>query len=385
MAFAMQQLLMSWLLIGVLLLPADQVGVIQAAIGVPSVLLMLWGGANADHADPRALLIRVYCIAPVFPLFLVLISGGGAPSLGALLVWGLGMGIVTAVSSPAQQALLNRVAGGAVQQGVSAATAIGMAVQIVGLNIAGQMDHIGLSTVLIAQGGCLGVAALTIVRLPPAATATSSAPAGGAAIQRIVQGLRETVRQRVVFHLLIINFVSTIFNAGSMMTVFPFVIKRVYDGDAATLGLMMALFFAGATCSNFLLMRLMPLTHPGRVFLLMQLTRVLVLYLVWLAPAWWLLVIVIFCWGLNMGVTTTLARAIVQESATPEYRGRMMSVFSLGLVGSAPIGALVLGWIIESSGTLNALLPGMAVSTLLFAYGALRSRLWHYRAHVASA
>jgi hypothetical protein len=34
-ATAMQQLLLSWLLVGILLLPADQVGMIQAVIGLP--------------------------------------------------------------------------------------------------------------------------------------------------------------------------------------------------------------------------------------------------------------------------------------------------------------------------------------------------------------
>ena len=42
-----------------------------------------------------------------------------------------------------------------------------------------------------------------------------------------------------------------------------------------------------------------------------------------------------------MGVTMTLARTIVQESATAEFRARIMSVYSLGLLGSAPIGALI--------------------------------------------
>ena len=42
-AFAMQQLLLSWILIGILELPATQVGVIQAAVGIRYFLR----GANA--------------------------------------------------------------------------------------------------------------------------------------------------------------------------------------------------------------------------------------------------------------------------------------------------------------------------------------------------
>ena len=50
--FSMQQLIISWLLVGVLLLPGDEVGLIQAAMGVPGLFLMLWGGASADNKDP---------------------------------------------------------------------------------------------------------------------------------------------------------------------------------------------------------------------------------------------------------------------------------------------------------------------------------------------
>ena len=70
-AFAMQQLLLSWILIGILELPATQVGMIQAAVGIPGLFVMLLGGARADDRDPRLLLIRVYSYAPLLPLFLI--------------------------------------------------------------------------------------------------------------------------------------------------------------------------------------------------------------------------------------------------------------------------------------------------------------------------
>ena len=47
MALAMQQLLLSWTLIGILALPANQVGLLQALSGVPGIFFMLLGGARA--------------------------------------------------------------------------------------------------------------------------------------------------------------------------------------------------------------------------------------------------------------------------------------------------------------------------------------------------
>ena len=38
-----------------------------------------------------------------------------------------------------------------------------------------------------------------------------------------------------------------------------------------------------------------------------------------------------------------------QESAEEAYRGRIMSAFSVGMLGSAPIGAILLGWFVVQS------------------------------------
>ncbi len=381
MAFSMQQLLVSWLLIGVLLLPADRVGLLQALIGIPGIFLMLWGGASADRADPRALLVRVYAVSPLLPLFLLAVDQVDALSVWAVTLWGLGMSVMMSFSSPAQQAILNRVSGDAVQRGVSASTAIGFFVQIIGLLLAGQMDRVGLSNVLLVQAVCLAVGAFAVRRIspaPPLATGPKTS-----ALATIAAGMRATLEHRVIFQILLINFVSSIFNAGAFMTVYPFIMKRVYDGDASMLAIMMAVFYAGAAFSNMVMFRLMPFAQPGRLFLLMQLSRIVILLLLWIQPSWWLLVLATVAWGVNMGFTTTLARTIVQESAEAQYRGRILSVFTLGMMGSAPIGAIVLGLVIEAFGTLNALLPAMAVSLALFLYGSLATGVWRYRSPTA--
>ena len=373
----MQQLLLSWILIGILELPATQVGVIQALIGIPGIFVLLMGGAVADRADPRNLLIGVYIIAPVFPMFLIAMDFSGWFAVWSVIVWGFGMGLVQSYSMPAQQAILNRISGDHVQKGVTAATAAGFVVQVIGLGLAGQIDRLGISPVLFVQGLVIALAAWAMTRVSK--VTGGAPPPRQSALQGIADGLRATYRDRIIFNVLAINFASSIFNAGAMMTVLPFIVKRVYQGDALTLSALMAVFFGGAALSNAILLRFMPLLRPGRLFLVMQLSRVVVLYVVYLRPDWWLLVLTVFVWGLNMGVTSNLPRTIVQESAEAEFRGRILSVFSVSMVGSAPIGAVVLGWLIETVGTLNALWPAMVLSVLLFAYGSLFTGVWHYQ------
>jgi len=384
MALAMQQLLLSWMLIGILQLPADQVGLLQAIIGIPGVLLMLMGGASADRSDPREMLIKVYFIAPILPIFLIFMEMYQWLGVATVTIWGLGMSVVQSYSMPGQQAILNRITRSSVQQGVTAATAIGFVVQVVGLILAGQIDNFGITPVLTLQAVGLVLAGLMMMRIEPVVPAVTAA-SDTSSVQVIRDGLVATYRSPIIFHTLLITFSSSIFNAGSFITVFPFIVKRIYDGDAWLLAVLMAVFFAGATLSNIILLRYMPLKAPGRLFLLMQLSRILVIYLMWIEPAFWVMVVATIGWGLNMGVTTNLARAIVQESAPNEYLGRIMSVFSVGMVGSAPIGAIILGWMIERFGTLNALMPAMALSLILFLYGAFMSPVWGYRSALPEA
>ena len=375
-AFSMQQLLISWMLVGILVLPGDQVGLIQAIIGIPALFLMLLGGASADRVDPRLMLIRVYAVAWVIPLLLVTLIEIDLLNVWTVMLFGLGISTVTAYTSPAQQAVLSRIAGGDIQRAVTAATAVGFLVQIIGLLIAGQMERAGLVSVLIAQAICIALGAFTIARLSRVEVTT--APKIEPTWRTVIAGLQATYANKNIYELLIVNFVSSIFNAGAFITVVPFIMKRAYDGDALQLAIIMMIFYCGATVSGFVMLRFMPLLRPGRIFLLLQLSRVVIIGLLWIKPDWWLLMLAMLAWGLNMGMTTTLARAIVQESAAPEFRARILSVYSIGLLCSAPIGALVLGIIIESFGTLNALIPAMLVSLALFLYGVFATGIWSY-------
>ena len=375
-AFAMQQLLLSWTLIGILEVPASQVGLIQAAAGIPGIFVMLLGGVRADDTDPRTLLIRVYLFAPVLPLFLITVVQLQQLSIQAILLWALGMSFCVSYSSPAQQTILNRIASSSVQKAVSAATAVGFLVQIFGLGIAGTIDKFGLSPALAFQATCVGLGAFAVRRLhpqPPVIQKTESP------FKNLADGFREIYKQRDIMQTLIINFTSSVFNAGAFMTVFPFIVKEIYGGNAFLLSFLMVIFYAGATISNLLMIRVMPLVRPGRIFLIMQLSRMVILGLIWFQPVFWIFALACVGWGLNMGVTMTLARTIVQESATAEYRARIMSVYSLGLLGSAPIGALILGSLIDSLGILNALIPAISISIGLFMYGIIFTNVYNYR------
>jgi len=64
---------------------------------------------------------------------------------------------------------------------------------------------------------------------------------------------------------------------------------------------------------------------------------------------------VIFCWGLGGGVCINMLRSIVQAASSTSHRARVMSVFSLGMLGGMPIGSLLMGYCAAVFGALPTL------------------------------
>jgi len=114
----------------------------------------------------------------------------------------------------------------------------------------------------------------------------------------------------------------------------------------------------------------------------MQLTRGLIFVLYWIGPHPSIIVLATLLWGLNMGITGTTSRAIVQESARERFRGRILSVYTAGLIGSQPFGALILGFVIEAVGPLNAIVPGIVVSAVILVVGVTVTPIWSYQSRI---
>jgi len=382
-SFAMQMLLVSWLLIGVLNTPPERVGFAQALIGIPGFFLILWGGVSGDRVDPRRLMTRMYGFGVLPPLALTAVVFSGYLSFWAVTMWAVAMSVVTSYAGPAHTAALNRVSGNQIQEGVTAATAFGFIVQLCGLALAGQLDFIGTETVLITQSlsllvGCLMIRRLTGLTPDRSDTTQTSAWTG------LKDGLTIVVKDPLILWVMILNLISSIFNFGSFTIVLPFILTKVYGGDAAFFGWMLVLFFFGAAISNFTMLRFMPFKNPGRLFLGMQLTRSLIFVLYWIGPNVSIVILATFLWGLNMGITSTTSRAIVQESAQERFRARILSIYTAGLLGSQPFGALILGFVIEAVGPLNAVIPGMVISTAIFIVGIAVTPIWSYQSRTES-
>jgi predicted MFS family arabinose efflux permease len=373
-AMSLQGFLITWLLVGVLQTPADRVGLGRALIEMPGLAILLIGGVLADRTDGRRLLIRMHIAIALPSLAIAAMVHSGLLSFWVVIAFGIAVSGLQAISDPARQSILSRVTRTDIQRTVTIMTIVTSLTGLGGVWVGGQLDKIGLFVVLLMQAGCFALGADAARRMPP------MPPSPGRGRPDLLAGIKASWNIPLIRSIIGLNFMSSLVNAGAYIVAIPFIVKDVYHGDATFFASVMIVFTSGSIGSNVILLRFMPLLRPGRLFLLMQLTRVVILGLLWTKPSLWLFYAVMFAWGFNMGVTTTLVRTTVQELAEGVHRAQILSVLLVSFMISAPLSSMLLGNLIAGFDPLTALIPGIVISLVIFAVGVTSSSLWQYEA-----
>lgn len=369
-AMTLQTFLVQWLLVFHLHADAMQLGASRALMDIPPLAMLLIGGVLADRSDGRRLLAGLSLAACLPPL--AMLAAIGHLGYAAILGFGIVMALLQTASDPARAAMLNRITRIDIQRTVTLATLVTTLVAMAAYWLGGRLETLGLAAVLGIQSALFAAAAAAASRLPP----LPPPPRGMAPPVR--DGLRALWKLPPVRDILAMNFASSMFNAGAYAIVAPLLVREVYAGDAAFLSALFIAFTIGSTGANALLLAFMPLRRPGRVFLRMQLVRIAILAALWCAPPPWLFLALIGAWGVVMGVTSTLVRTTVQEQAPPPHRAKILAALIASFMVASPASALILGFAVEFTSAATGLLPGIAISLAIFAFGRWKSDLWRY-------
>lgn len=366
---SLQGILVPWMLLGMLETTPAQYSLSRVLIELPPIVALFAGGLLADRTDARRLLIALSVAACLPPLLM----GRATPGFWAVVCFGMAMSTLQSLSDPARQAMLSRISRIDIQRTIVVATVVTSLVGIGGFAVGGQVRTLGLERALMIEAALFAVGIAALARLPAQPASLGGRP-------HLLAGFTALRRLPVVRNIVGLNFLSSLFNAGAYTVAMPFVVTQVYDGDAAFLANMFIAFTIGSIGSNVVLLLVMPLLRPGRLYSLLQLTRIVILALLFVKPPVWMFFALVFAWGLNMGVTSTLVRTTVQELAPAPVRAQVLAILLFSFMLGAPLSAALLGQIVQATDPLTALLPGIPVSLAIFLAGAFGSGLWSYRA-----
>ncbi len=372
-SFGIQIIVFPWLVAVVLHEPAARVGIAQMSLSAPSILFMMLGGAVADRADVRRLLARGHLLGAVPPLALAAAIAQGGLSYPALIAYALAVGTLGAFIMPARDAMLGRVAGENLGRAVAIMSAAQFGAQLVGIAAGAAAGHIGAAALLVAQGVVLALGGLAALRLPPAPPVARTGESRLAAMR---DGLREALASPVIWPVLAAQLAVGILYVGAFFVILPLLVRDVYAGGSLELSLVSFCFWGGTIAATLAQIRFGALRRPGRAIVIALTFGAVVLAAMSLPLPFAGLLGLCLAWGLGAGVVITQGRTLVQKAAPVSHRARILSLFQLGLMGGAPIGALLIGYLTAFTGPRTASVYPAACMLLILGVLWSRSRLW---------
>lgn len=374
----LQMVLFPWLVAVVLEAPPRLVGIAQTALMAPAILFILLGGAVADHNDGRKLLIRYHAFAAVPPLALAAVVLAGHLSFEAIIVFGLAMGTLGAFAMPARDALLVHVAGRDLPRAVALVTGAQFLSQLLGMVGASAAETLGAPLLLCGQALIMALGALACWKL----TAATPPQTGGDGkrLAAIADGIREAWSIPVVWPVIVAMLGIGIFYIGAFLVLLPLIVRDDFGGGATEIATVNFFFWGGALASIFAQVRIGALRRPGRAMLVSLMIAAFVLLALSQRLPFYGVAALSALWGVTAGINMTQGRTIVQIAAPPSHRARILSLFQLGFMGGAPIGALVVGFLADLTDIHTACIPPALVMLCLLAFLRLRSALWAHRA-----
>jgi MFS family permease len=366
---------MPWLVAFHLNTPAEQMGIYQASVMVPMLVLMLFGGAKADKVDLRAWLLRLHLFQAIPPFLLCYMLYSEVLSYGLLMVYAIGMSSLNGFVTPARDSMLTHVSGGragGMQRAVGTAMAIQTGAQVVGLLIAGFASDADKNNLLyifplimaLNYFGCL-FAVRWISPAPPEqhgmVTLDGRALDGGMVgrlrnqLSEIREGMGEVWHSKRIRPVVMLNMFTGLLFMGAVMVLMPLIVRDVYEGNSAEIATMNLALFGGIGISSAIIARV-HIHRQGRALMLGTLVGGMALLFMHYHPPLWAFYVSVFCWGLAGGVGSSMSRTIVQAAAPKSHLARILSVFAMATMVGGPIGSLAIGFLIEDLGILNAVL-----------------------------
>ena len=357
------------------------VGVATALQYLPVLVLGTWGGVVADRVDKRRLLVVTQTAAGLLALVLGVLVGLHVVRLWELFLLAALLGMVTIFTNPTRQAFVSEMVGRELlPNAVSLNSVLMNSARVIGPAIGGVLIYTtGFAACFYVNAGSYVavIVALVLMRTADLSRAERVVRARGQVRQGLsyawrTPGLRDPLLAMAVIGTLAFNFTTTL----------PLLAIYTFHGGAGTYSSFTVAMGVGSVIGGLLVAHR---SRPSAALLgATGLGFGVMMVLVGLVPTVSLTLAALFAMGAFSLAFIATANATVQLTADPSMRGRAMSLYAIAFVGSAPIGAPLMGWISDTASPRAAILVG-AVATVVASMLLARPWLRHGDALAHSA
>jgi MFS family permease len=349
------------------------VGLVATASSLPVLLFSLHGGVVADRVDRLKAVKVCQTLLGCEAATLWYLTWSGHITIGWLVTMASINGLISAFEIPARQSLVielvdRRELSGAIalnSSGFNLARVVGPsigAVVIAKLGIAACYGLNSLSYISVLFG-------LFLIQLPPRVeTVTSVKPLDG--IRELMRFMRDTPSVNALMK------VVTVFSVLGIpyLTLMPVVARKVLHLDAGGYGLLLACVGIGGLCGALGLAAAGDRYPRGKLLAVASLLFASLLIAFSFSRHIGLACFVLLGTGFAMIVNNALSNAMLQHLVPDQMRGRLMSAYSLVVVGVSQVfGSFFAGSLAESLGVTTAI-GGTAAVMLVYAWYAFFRR-----------
>lgn len=373
------QVMFQWLVTEHLASPPTLVGTAQMSLMLPSLVFLLVGGAVADRFDPKRMLLAVHLLAGLVSWGLWALVVSRQLTYTWLIVYAVAIGTLQAFGMPARDTQLSDVVrGGRMSRSVAGITMVQHLSQMTGAFVGGAASLVGPGLVLAGQASFLLLGLLPVSRLP-GRPERSEAPRRPLGLHEIRAGLIEVVRSPVLRPVLLLAMSTGTFFIGPFLVLLPLLVRDVYGGGAGEMGTLTAMFPLGAVIGGSVILWRGGIERNGRALAIGQVLGAASIAAIGLGLPFEGSVASVLVWGISGALFINTGRTLFQQNASEENRARVLSVYTLGLLGASPFGSMLSGTLAGPLGLHGALLLAGAAALLVVATLCATTRLWSLR------
>lgn len=333
-------------------------GVVGFSSQIPSFALAPFGGIIVDRWNRHRILIATQFLSMLQSLALAFLALTGMINIWQIIGLSLFQGFISAVDAPARQAFVVEIIDK--KENLGNAIALNSSVfngaRLVGPAIAGLLiASVGASACFLIDGFSYiaVIAGLLAMKLKP----KPKTPQTANVWQRLKEGFNYAFGfppiRAILLLLALLSFM------GMPYTVLvPIFATEILQGDAQTLGFLMAAVGVGALTGGIYLSSRQTIVGLGKVIAYSPAVIGTGLIIFSLSRVLWLSLLMMFVIGLGAILQIASSNTILQTIVDDDKRGRVMSWYTMAFLGTLPFGNLVAGSLASQIGAPNTLAIG---------------------------
>lgn len=343
---------------------------------LPTTLFSLFGGVVADRFEKRRLVLTTQSLFAINAFSLAMLVLSGRVEFWHIALIAMLNGFITAIDAPARQAMVMDLVGEQfVTVGVAMNSAAFNTARILGPAIAGKLIE------MVNAGWCFLINAVSYVaiifalwRIP--ASSVQSPVERLSVWSELKEGLTYVYRDGLLRSLILLDCALSIF-AMSYTTLMPVFARDVLQVGKQGLGNLFSATGFGALTGALILAKVAGTVPRGKVVITAATGLCTGLTLFALSRSYPLSLLCLVLIGGSAVSTLGSINALLQSLSPEHLRGRTMSLHVFALMGLAPFGNLLMGWIASHWTATTALVTGAMICAGVVALTAARRDVRH--------